>query len=124
MLREMFKSKIHRAVVTGADIDYMGSLEVDTDLLAAADLIPNEKVQVVNLETGARFETYVIPGEKGAGQVRANGGAALLARPGDVILVISYCVLAEEEARTHQPVIAFVDEKNRLLPQSSALVRP
>lgn len=114
MMREMLKSKIHRAVVTGADLHYVGSLEVDSDLLAAADLLPSEKVQVVNLDNGARFETYVIPGAAGQGQIRANGGAAHLAKAGDLVLIISYCHVEDSKAATHVPRVIFVDDQNRV----------
>jgi len=120
MLREMMKSKIHRATVTDAHLDYMGSLTVDGDLMRAADLLPDEKVHVVNVNTGARFETYVIEGEAGSGTMCANGAAARLVQPGDLVIVISYGQFDEEEARRHRPRVVFVDSRNRMVPEGRA----
>lgn len=110
----MLKSKIHRAVVTDADLNYVGSITIDRDLLDAANIWPNEKVQVVNNNNGARFETYVIAGERGSGVICLNGAAARMAQKGDIIIIISYGVFSEEEARRHRPDLVFVDENNRL----------
>lgn len=117
MMREMMKSKIHRATVTDAHLDYVGSLTVDRTLMDAADLIPHEKVHVVNINTGARFETYVIEGEAGSGTICANGAAARLVQPGDLVIVISYGIFTEAEAKAHRPKVAFVDSRNRLIPE-------
>jgi len=115
MLRILMKSKIHRATVTECDLAYMGSLAVDTVLMEAANLCPNEKVQVVNLNTGVRFETYLIEGEPGSGKIGANGGAARLVEPGDLILIISYAFVDESEVAEHEPRVILVDENNRLV---------
>ena len=113
MFREMMKSKIHRARVTQANLQYQGSLTVDSRLMEAADLYPNEKIQVVNVNTGDRFETYVIPGEPGSGIIGVNGGAARLASVGDIILIISYALMEEKEAAAHKPKVFILDENNR-----------
>jgi aspartate 1-decarboxylase len=117
MLREMMKSKIHRATVTDAHLDYVGSLTVDADLMAAADLLVHEKVHVVNVNTGARFETYVIEGEAGSGVMCANGAAARLVQPGDLVIVIAYGFYRDAEAKSHRPKVAFVDARNRIIPE-------
>jgi aspartate 1-decarboxylase len=117
MLRELMKSKIHRATVTDAHLDYMGSLTLDAELVRAADLVPHEKVHVVNVNTGARFETYVIEGEAGSGTVCANGAAARLVQPGDLVIVISYGQFSPEEVRKHRPRVVFVDSRNRIVPE-------
>ncbi|MBU0753532.1 MAG: aspartate 1-decarboxylase [Planctomycetes bacterium] len=112
MFRIMMKSKIHSARVTQCNLKYQGSLTVDSNLMEMADLIPNEKIQVVNVNTGGRFETYVIPGEPGSGIIGVNGGAARLAAEGDTILVISYTMMEEEKARAYQPQVILLDENN------------
>lgn len=114
MFRTMMKSKIHRARVTAADLNYVGSITIDRSLMEAADILPNEKVQIVNNNNGARFETYVIEGDKDSGVICLNGAAARLVQPGDVIIIISYAVMSDEAARTHRPVVVFVDEDNRI----------
>lgn len=114
MLRMMCKSKIHRATVTGSDLNYVGSITIDPDLMDAADLLEYEQVHVVNINNGARFETYVIPGTRGEGEICLNGAAARLAQPGDRVIVISYAQYADAELAEHRPVFVFVDEKNRL----------
>ena len=114
MLRTMCKSKIHRATVTGADLNYVGSITIDPILMEAADLLEYEQVAVVNVNNGARFETYVIPGERGAGEICLNGAAARLAHPGDKVIVISYGQYDEAEMETYRPVFIFVDEQNRI----------
>ena len=114
MLRMMCKSKIHRATVTGADLNYMGSITIDPELMEAADLLEYEQVHVVNINNGARFETYVISGERGEGEICLNGAAARLAQPGDRVIVISYAQYSEAELAEHRPVFIFVDEHNRL----------
>ncbi|MFY9139459.1 MAG: aspartate 1-decarboxylase [Thermacetogeniaceae bacterium] len=115
MYRCMLKSKIHRAVLTDANLNYVGSITIDRDLLEAADILPYEKVQVVNNNNGARFETYVIEGEPGSGQVCLNGAAARLGQPGDILIILSYVQVEEEKAREHKPRVVFVDEKNRIV---------
>ena len=114
MLRMMCKSKIHRATVTGADLNYMGSITIDPELMEAADLLEYEQVHVVNINNGARFETYVIAGEAGEGEICLNGAAARLAQPGDKVIVISYAQYSQDELAEHRPVLIFVDEQNRL----------
>lgn len=111
----MHKSKIHRATVTEANLNYAGSLTVDQDLLDAADILPNEKVSVVNINTGARFETYAISGPRGSGVVCLNGAAARLGTPGDLVIIISYGLFTDEEARRLQPKVVKVDAANRPL---------
>jgi aspartate 1-decarboxylase len=114
MLRTMCKSKIHRATVTGADLNYIGSITVDPELMEAADLLEYEQVSVVNVNNGARFETYVIPGERGRGEICLNGAAARMVHPGDKVIVISYAQYSEAEMETYRPVFIFVDEQNRI----------
>ena len=120
MLRELMKSKIHRATVTDAHLDYVGSLTVDAELMRAADLLPEEKVHVVNVNTGGRFETYVIEGKAGSGVICANGAAARLVQTGDLVIVIAYGFYDEAEVRKHRPKVAFVDSKNRIIPEERA----
>lgn len=114
MQREMLKSKIHRATVTQAELNYEGSLTVDTALLEAADIKQFEKVQVVNLNNGNRFETYTIPGRKNSGIICLNGPAARLGNVGDEIIIITYCQYNEEELKKHKPKTIYVDKKNRI----------
>ena len=114
MQRMMCKSKIHRATVTGADLNYMGSITIDPELMEAADLLEYEQVHVVNINNGARFETYVIAGEAGSGVICLNGAAARLAQPGDKVIIISYGQYAEAEMQEFRPVFIFVDEANRI----------
>ena len=114
MKRTMCKSKIHRATVTDADLEYEGSITVDPELLEAADILPYEQVHVVNVNNGARFETYAIRGERGAGQVIVNGAAARLVQPGDKIIIFSYAVLDAPELESFEPKLVFVDEQNRI----------
>lgn len=113
MIIEVFKSKIHRATVTEAQLNYMGSITIDRDLLDAANLIPNEKVQIVNINNGERFETYIIEGKRGSGIICLNGPAARKVQVGDTVIVISYAQMEFEAAKTFQPTVVFVDEKNR-----------
>jgi len=112
VLRTMMKSKIHRAVVTDANLKYMGSITIDEALMERADILPNEKVQVVNNNNGARFETYVIPGERGSGTICLNGAAARLVQKGDEVIIISYCIMENAEAKGHKPIVVFVDKRN------------
>lgn len=114
MWRLMLKSKIHRATVTASDLNYVGSITIDKTLLEAADILPYEKVQVVNNNNGARLETYVMEGEKDSGIICMNGAAARLVYPGDTIIILSYAVVPEEDLPKHKPRIVFVDEKNRI----------
>lgn len=115
MLRSMCKSKIHRVTVTETHLRYEGSITIDTDLLEAADILPYEKVQVVNINNGARLETYVIPGKPGSGIVCMNGAAARCAQPGDILIVITYCWLDSAEAAKHQPKVVQVDSRNKAI---------
>lgn len=109
----MFKSKIHRATLTGTYLDYEGSISIDTDLLKASDILPGEQVHVVNLNNGSRLVTYVIEGEKGSGTIMLNGPAARLGLKGDKVVIIAYCQMDEEEAKSFKPTVVKVDEKNR-----------
>jgi aspartate 1-decarboxylase len=113
MKRFMFKSKIHRAVVTGADLNYEGSITIDSELLRLADILPYEKVDIYNITNGERFSTYVIPGEPGSGEICLNGAAARKVQKGDIIIIVSYCELEEEEVKNFQPIVVLVDEKNK-----------
>ena len=112
---QLFKSKIHRVKVTQAELHYVGSITLDEDLIEAANMIPNEKVQIVNVNNGERLETYVIKGERGSGMVCLNGPAARKVQVGDVIIIISYATMDWEEAKTFEPTVVFPDENNRLL---------
>ncbi len=114
MFLTMFKSKIHRATVTEANLNYMGSITIDEALLEAADILPNEKVQVVNNNNGARFETYVIKGRRDSGVICLNGAAARMVLPGDTVIIISYAVLDHREARVFKPTVVLVDDKNKI----------
>ena len=109
MHRTMLKSKIHRATVTDADLHYVGSITVDPDLLEAADILEHEQVAVVNVDNGARFETYTIAGERGSGQMKVNGAAARLVHRGDTIIVISYAQYSRDELLTYEPVVVHVE---------------
>lgn len=113
MYRTMMKSKIHRATVTEANLNYVGSITIDEDLMDVADLLENEKVQIVNNNNGERLETYVIPGERGSGVICLNGAAARRVQPGDTVIIISYASMSNEEALTHEPTVVFVDAGNR-----------
>jgi aspartate 1-decarboxylase len=115
MLREMMKAKIHRAIVTEANLNYVGSITIDEEILEKVDIWPNEKVQIVNNNNGARFETYVIPGKRGSGVICLNGAAARLVQPGDTVIIISYAYMTEEEARQYRPKIAIMNEKNQIV---------
>ncbi len=114
MLLTMFKSKIHRAVITEANLNYVGSITIDEALLEAANIIEGEKVQIVNNNNGERIETYAIPGERNSGTICLNGAAARKCQPGDVVIIISYAQMTPEEAKTFKPVTVFPDENNRL----------
>lgn len=114
MKREMFKSKIHRARVTMAELYYEGSITIDKDLLQAADILAGEKVQVVNLNNGTRLETYTLEGEPGSGMICLNGPAARLGTVGDEIIIITYAQMEDEEAKVFKPNVVMVDEKNKI----------
>ncbi|MFJ2864890.1 aspartate 1-decarboxylase [Kitasatospora sp. NPDC087314] len=114
MLRTMLKSKIHRATVTQADLHYVGSVTVDEDLLDAADLLPGELVHIVDINNGARLETYTIAGPRGSGVIGINGAAARLVHPGDLVILIAYGQMDTAEAKGYEPRIVFVDERNRI----------
>jgi aspartate 1-decarboxylase len=115
MLRTMCKGKIHRATVTQADLNYVGSITVDQDLLDAANIYPYEKVQVVNINNGSRLETYTIAGARGSGVICLNGAAARLNAPGDLVIIMSYADYDEQEIRQLTPRLVFVDAENRLV---------
>ena len=112
---EVVKSKIHRVKITQAELHYVGSITIDEDLMEAANVIENEKVQIVNINNGERLETYVIKGERGSGHVCLNGPAARKAQVGDIIIIISYASMDFEEAKKHQPVIIFPDKNNKVI---------
>ncbi|MGG1313427.1 MULTISPECIES: aspartate 1-decarboxylase [Cohnella] len=115
MLRQMMKSKIHRATVTEANLNYVGSVTIDQDLMESVDILPDEKVQIVNNHNGARFETYAIPGPRGSGVICLNGAAARLVQPGDTVIIIAYGYMTDEEAKRHKPKVAIVDGNNRVV---------
>ena len=115
MLRTMMKSKIHRATVTQADLHYVGSVTVDEELLEAADLLPGELVHIVDVTNGARLETYTIAGQRGSGVIGINGAAAHLVQPGDLVIIMSYALVTDEEARSLKPRVVHVDGKNRIV---------
>jgi aspartate 1-decarboxylase len=115
MLRTMLKSKIHRATVTQADLDYVGSVTVDADLMEAADLLAGEQVTIVDVTNGARLETYVIEGERGSGVIGINGAAAHLVHPGDLVIMISYGMMDNAEAASFRPNVVFVDARNKIV---------
>lgn len=114
MFRNMMNGKIHRATVTEANLNYVGSITIDEDLLDAVGMIANEKVQIVNNNNGARLETYIIPGERGSGVICLNGAAARLVQKGDIVIIISYALIAEEKVASHKPKVAIMDEDNRI----------
>jgi aspartate 1-decarboxylase len=115
VMRIMMKSKIHRATVTQADLDYIGSVTIDADLLDAADLLEGEQVAIVDNTNGARIETYVIPGPRGSGIIGINGAAAHLVHPGDVVIIMSYAMMDEAAARALTPTVVHVDSGNRIV---------
>ena len=114
MFRTVFKSKLHRATVTQACLDYVGSITIDEDLMEAADILINEKVQVVDINNGERFETYAIPGPRGSGVICLNGAAARLVHPGDKVIIITYAVVDDQEAKGWKPTVAFLNEANQI----------
>jgi len=115
MFRTMMKAKLHRATVTEANLNYVGSITIDEDLLDHVDMLPNEKVQIVNNNNGARLETYIIPGPRGSGVICLNGAAARLVHPGDTVIIIAYSLMSEEEARSHVPRVAILDHNNQIV---------
>ena len=115
MMRIMMKSKIHRATVTQADLHYVGSVTIDADLLDAAELLEGEQVAIVDNTNGARIETYVIPGPRGSGVIGINGAAAHLVHPGDLVIIMSYALMDEAEARAMKPRVVHVDGRNRVV---------
>lgn len=121
MERKMLKSKIHRAMVTGADLHYEGSVTIDKDLMEAADIIPYEAVAIWNVTNGNRFETYAIEGERGSGVICINGAAARMVAPKDLVIIASFVGMDDAEALVHEPRLVFVDERNRLIPTRKEL---
>jgi aspartate 1-decarboxylase len=115
MLRTMMKSKIHRATVTEANLNYVGSITIDEDIIDLVDMYPNEKVQIVNNNNGARLETYIIAGPRGSGVFCLNGAAARLVHPGDTIIVISYGLMTNEEAKSFKPKVAIMAANNKVI---------
>ena len=117
-MRTMLRSKIHRARVTEVNVDYEGSITIDKRLMEAADILLYEMVHVLDINNGARFQTYVIEGEAGSGVIGLNGAAARLASKGDIVIILSYCAVSDEEARLHQPKLVYVDANNAIIRQS------
>ena len=124
MMRILMKSKIHRATVTQADLHYVGSVTIDAALMEAADLLEGEKVAIVDVTNGARLETYAITGERGTGVIGINGAAARLVHEGDVVIIISYGMYDDAEARALKPSVVHVDEKNRVVKLGKDLAEP
>ena len=114
MFRTVFKSKLHRATVTQACLDYVGSITIDEDLMDAADILINEKVQVVDINNGERLETYAIPGPRGSGVICLNGAAARLVQPGAKVIIITYAVVDDKEAKEWKPTVAFLNDSNQI----------
>lgn len=111
-MRTMLRSKIHRAIVTGTDLDYEGSITIDKELMKAADIMPYEMVHVLNVNNGARFQTYAVEGKPGSGEITVNGAAARLAAKGDVVIILAFATVSEEEAMGMRPKLVYVDEGN------------
>ncbi|MEH7415133.1 aspartate 1-decarboxylase [Neobacillus drentensis] len=114
MFRTMMNGKIHRATVTEANLNYVGSITIDEDIIDAVGMAPNEKVQIVNNNNGARLETYIIPGKRGSGVICLNGAAARLVQVGDTVIIISYALVPDDKVNSHQPKVAIMDENNRI----------
>jgi len=110
----MLKTKIHRVTVTEADLNYVGSITIDEDLLDAAGMLEYERVYILNINNGNRFDTYTIKGERGTGRICINGAAARLVQPGDMVIILAYCALEHEEAKFHKPCVVHVNEKNEI----------
>ncbi|MFK0243041.1 aspartate 1-decarboxylase [Microbacterium sp. NPDC090281] len=123
MRRTMLKSKIHRATITASDLNYVGSITIDPDLLEAADILPHEQVHVVDVDNGARFETYTLVGERGSGVVQVNGAAARLVHAGDTVIVISYADYSREDLASYEPVVVHVDRSNVIIQVDDAVDR-
>ena len=121
MRRKMLKSKIHRATVTGSDLHYVGSITVDADLLEAADILEHELVHVLDVDNGARFETYTIAGQRGSGEIKINGAAARLVHTGDTVIVVSYADYERDELESYEPVVVHVDKDNRIVTVDDAV---
>jgi aspartate 1-decarboxylase len=121
MNRTMLKSKIHRATITASDLHYVGSITIDPELLEAADILEHEQVHVVDVDNGARFETYTIAGEPGSGTIQVNGAAARLVHEGDTIIVISYAQYSREEMEHYEPVVVHVDRENKIIDVDAAV---
>ena len=124
MMRVMMKSKSHRATVTQADLDYVGSVAIDLDLMEAADLLEGEQVTIADITNGARLETYVIPAPRGSRTITINGAAAHLVKAGDLVIIMSYCLLSDAEARTLKPTVVHVDEDNNVVKLGENLSEP
>ncbi|MAV65361.1 MAG: aspartate 1-decarboxylase [Candidatus Marinimicrobia bacterium] len=122
MIVEALKSKIHRACVTDADINYVGSVSIDKDLMEAANLIQYEKVQVLNITNGSRLTTYVIESNKNCGEICINGAAAHLVNPGDLVIIVSYCNIKHTELKNHKPKIVHVNKKNEIIEVASQVI--
>lgn len=120
MMITMLKAKIHRAAVTESNLNYVGSITIDKDLLEASGILEYEKVSVVNIDNGGRFETYVIEGDCGSGVICVNGAAARLVQPGDKVIILAYCQIDSEEAESHSPQIVFVGSGNKILEITSS----
>ncbi len=114
MFIDVLKSKIHRATITVADLNYIGSITIDENLMDAVNLIENERVHIYDINNGERFDTYVIKGERGSGVIGINGAAARKVAPGDLVIIVSYASMTPEEAKVHQPAILFPDENNKI----------
>ena len=124
LIRVMLKSKIHRATVTQADLDYVGSIAIDTELMESADLIEGEQVVIADITNGARLETYVIPAPRGSGMIGINGAAAHLVKSGDLVIIMSYAMLEDAEARRIDPRVVHVDDKNRIVALGADAAEP
>ena len=124
MMRVMMKSKIHRATVTQADLDYVGSVAIDLDLMEAADLLEGEQVTIADITNGARLETYVIPAPRGSRTITINGAAAHLVKAGDLVIIMSYCLLSDAEARALKPTVVHVDKGNNIVKLGENLSEP
>jgi len=121
MKRTMLKSKIHRGRITGSDLNYVGSITIDSDLLEAADIVEHEQVHVLDIDNGARFETYTIAGAPGSGEITVNGAAARLVHTGDTVIVVSYASYDEDELEAYRPRVVHVSEENRIVTVDDAV---
>lgn len=123
MYRTMMSGKLHRATVTEANLNYVGSITIDEDLIDAVGMLPNEKVQIVNNNNGARLETYIIPGKRGSGVICLNGAAARLVQEGDKVIIISYKMMSDQEAASHEPKVAVLNDQNKIEQMLGSYVR-